>query len=133
MQIEQLELLRSINLQLTLLIILLVVALTAYLVRTWGTTRGIFLEASEKTFIFAAEQFFEEGRYRELIELCEARLSRRPNAPQALWWCGRAHYELNHHKIARQKFERLSRLEPGWDEHVEPFLEKIQGTSQTMQ
>lgn len=73
------------------------------------------------------------GQYAELVQVCEERLGERPNSPMALWWSARAHFELEHYPFARERFARLLRIEPGWRDHVAPYMEKLQGRTHNVQ
>ena len=81
-------------------------------------------------FEMTAEQYFDEGKFRELIDYCNERLARRPNNLHALWYLGRGHFALAQYAEARVPFERLIAIEPGWEKgHVRPYLNKIDQAS----
>ncbi|MEQ1716205.1 MAG: hypothetical protein ABL907_09515 [Hyphomicrobium sp.] len=98
--------------------------------RFWITIRGDYRKALGKVFDQIAEDHFEKGEFKELIEHCNEKLSQRPNHHYALWYLGRAHFSLKEYENARVPFEKLVQIEPGWDtSHVRPYLMKIDAQS----
>ncbi|MEO1205230.1 MAG: hypothetical protein AAFV45_02760 [Pseudomonadota bacterium] len=133
MNCEQLAVLNDIQAQIGWLVMFIGTATLLYMITGALRLRSAFAVATDKEFGHKAERYFEEGRLEALTELCEQRLKSRPNSVEALWWCARGHYGLQHYAVAQERFAKLAQIEPRWQEDVSPYLERINSQAQTVQ
>ncbi|MCG7981046.1 MAG: tetratricopeptide repeat protein [gamma proteobacterium symbiont of Clathrolucina costata] len=87
-----------------------------------------FRTAWESAFINKANKYFERAQYEKLASHCEDMLKENPNHSNAIWWLARAKMGAGELHQARALFERLSGLEPQWqEEQITPYLEQMSG------
>jgi tetratricopeptide (TPR) repeat protein len=103
------------------------------LLRLWFAIREDLRSAHAKVFQRLAGLYLEEGKLKELVDLCEAKLRQRPNHAYALWYLGRAHYLLKDYDKAKPPLQKLAEVEPGWDAgYVQPILDQIDKIETTL-
>lgn len=122
---QSVALLATISYQLYWVIGIVLIDAMAQLARLGTQMWRDFTRVREQDFEQKAERLFERGEFTELVRITEQWLADRPNSPTALWWCARAHFELEHHPVARERFAKLLRVEPSWREHIQPYMERL--------
>lgn len=60
--------------------------------------------------------YFEQGRYRDVIDLASATLGRVKNLEESLYWRGRAYQAIGSPAAARRDFEQALRFNPNYAE-----------------
>jgi len=73
-----------------------------------------------------AEELFDQGKFPEIIQLCEKNLSKKPNHLNSVWWLAKAKYNLGEYEQSEKLFNSLLEKEPNWQtEYIKPYLEKL--------
>ena len=79
-----------------------------------------------------AQALFDEGRFPEIVELCEKHLSKKPNHLNSVWWLAKAKYNLKEYKHSEKLFNSLLEKEPNWQtEYITPYLDKLSELNET--
>ena len=84
-------------------------------------------ETQAKIFEQQAGMLHAEGKWEELLALCDEELAQKRNHTYAHWFKGLAHYGAGHSVDAKREFERVLELAPSWKEEVVgPYLRKVE-------
>ena len=95
-------------------------------VRAWISVKKLVKKALDDIFTTDAENYYDDGKFDELLSHCEEKLKSKPNHSYALWYKAKAYYRKHEYEQSRKFFEQLDAIEPSWSaSHVQPFLEKI--------
>ncbi len=78
---------------------------------------------------FMASELYDKEDFLELEKYCNEKLGKHPNNPYVVYWLARAHLKLNNFNSALEMFKKVKELEEGWDDSVDPYIEKINNTS----
>lgn len=124
------DILATLN-QIKTAIYVLVAVVVAGVVANWvraGVSIGhVVRNKVDDLFTEEAGRYFEEGKFDELVALCDKKLENKPNHSYALWYKAKGYYQKKEYGKSKLCFERLEIAEPSWSEaHVRPYLEKIE-------
>ena len=83
--------------------------------RTEESTRDVSIE------------FFNDGKYRELVAYLKPKIRKEPNNATVLYWLARAYLELGDKSHSRVLFIKVRTLEPSWDKkYIVPYLSTLE-------
>ena len=95
-------------------------------VRAWASVKNLVQKELDDLFTKEAGNYYDEGKFDELLSYCEEKLRSKPNHSYALWYKAKAYYQKHQYEQSKKCFEQLDATEPSWSaSHVQPFLEKI--------
>ena len=126
MEEEILSTLNEIKLAIYVLLAVVVLGVVANWIRAGVSLKNVIRNQLNDLFSQEAMNYYDEGKYDELLEHCAEKLKEKPNHSYALWYKAKALYSKQEYEEAIQYFEQLAIIEPNWNEsHINPFLEKI--------
>jgi tetratricopeptide (TPR) repeat protein len=106
------------------------IAVVFWIIRQSSSVAANFKHAWRETWSSRASALFDDGKYNDLLKLCEEKLKERPRDALAHWWLARAYREKGERDLARQHFKAVVEISPGWKLHyVDPFLENQSSAS----
>ncbi len=80
--------------------------------------------AVKKDWKEQAIEYFDAGKFDELLSHCQEREKTHQNDPSIYYWQARVHYVNGDMEKASELFSRALKISPDWKEHIEPFLSK---------
>lgn len=108
------------------LLVIVTIGVIANWIRVWTSVRNLLQKELDNIFTIQAGDYYDEGKFDELLAHCEEKLKSKPNHSNALWYQAKAYYQKQEYEKSKKCFEKLEVSEPGWSaSHVQPFLEKI--------
>jgi tetratricopeptide (TPR) repeat protein len=126
MDSEAISILYEIKTAIYVLLAVVIIGVIANWIRAGVSMRNLLRRELDDAFIDEVSDYYDKGNYEELISHCDDQLRRKPNHPHALWYKAKAYYQKREFRKSRELFEKLSMVEPSWDEsHVQPYITKI--------
>jgi len=126
MEAQILSTLNEIKIAVYVLLAVVVLGVVANWIRAGISIKNVVRKQLDDLFSEEAGNFYDEGKYDELLAHCEEKLREKPNHNYALWYKAKAFYKKQEYQQAKQNFESLALSEPSWNEsHIKPFLDKI--------
>jgi tetratricopeptide (TPR) repeat protein len=127
MNSDTILILNDIKIALYILIAVVTLGVVANWVRAGVSIKSIIRRQLDDIFTEDASDYYDKGKFDELLEHCEAQLKDKPNHSYALWYKAKAYYQKQEYEKSKQCFDRLSKDEPSWIEsHIQPYLKKIE-------
>jgi tetratricopeptide (TPR) repeat protein len=127
MENQILTTLNDIKAILYIILIVVVAGVVANWIRAGISLKGVVKKELENIFKDEADKLYDAGDFQELINHCEENLKSKKNNVNALWYLGKAYYQLENYSKSKDFFEKVIKTEPSWEkEHVKPYLEKIE-------
>jgi hypothetical protein len=124
---EILTSLRSIEIGVHVLIVLLAISVVANLVRSILLVKNQVRRDLNQVFEDETGELHDKGCFDELIFHCNEVLSKKPNHSYALWYIAKAYLQKEEYLLAKENFTNLAKLQPSWEEsHIRPYLDKIE-------
>jgi tetratricopeptide (TPR) repeat protein len=125
------QLLTEINSALWTLVYLVGSAVSLYIIKTVIVVYRTYKKIIENKFQETASVFFENGDYKEVVQLCEKQINEKPNDAYGYWYMGKAQFELGNYEVALTHFNKAAEIYPSWvKEWVQPYYEKIEKANQ---
>lgn len=126
MDAEVLQTLQSIRTLIQIFIVISFLNLCFGGVRLWLRVREHVRTAFDTVFQLGCTEYFEEGKFDDLVKHCEERLVKRPNDAYALLFLGKAYASQNEYSKAKTALTKLLSLEPKWgQEYGQSTLDAI--------
>ena len=127
MEAEILSTLNEIKTAIYALLAVVILGVVANWIRAGISIKNVIRSQLDDIFSEEAGNFYDEGKFDELLIHCEDKLKEKPNHNYALWYKAKALYRKQEYQKAKEYFEKLASSEPSWSEsHINPFLEKIE-------
>ncbi len=127
MEQEILSELAAIKSAIYILIAIVTIGVVANFIRVYFTSKNYIRNELNDLFEKELEEMFDDGRYNELLEKCEKKLKSSSNHTYALWYKGKALFQLGEYERAKEVFGKIIVLQPSWEEGtVKPYLQKIE-------
>lgn len=126
MDTEVLQTLQSIKTLIQIFIVISFVNLCFGGVRLWLRVREHFRTAFDTVFQLQCGEYFDQGKFDDLVKHCEDRLAKRPRDAYALLFLGKACASQKEYSKAKAALTKLLSLEPKWgQEHGQSTLDAI--------
>lgn len=84
-----------------------------------------FQDSVNKSFENRMQKLLNKGNYDEVIKECKGVLENYPNDVDAIWYQAKAYYMKGDNEVAKELFERVIYLLPGWESSAKPYLENM--------
>ena len=118
--------LNEIKVAVYVLLAIVTIGVIANWVRAWASVKNLAQKELDDLFTKEAGNYYDEGKFDELLSHCEEKLRSKPNHSYALWYKAKAYYQKHEYEKSKKCFQQLEVTEPSWSvSHVQPFLEKI--------
>ena len=126
MDAEVLQTLQSIRTLIQVFIVISFLNLCFGGVRLWLSVREHFRTTFDTLFQLRCGEYFEDGKFDDLVKHCKERLVKRPNDAYALLFLGKAYACQNEYSKAKAVLTKLLSLQPKWgQEHGQATLDAI--------
>ena len=124
---EIISILNEIKTAIYVLVVVVIFGVVANWIRAGVSIKNVIRKELDDLFSEEAGDYYDKGKYDELLSHCEEHLKTKPNHSYALWYKAKAYYKKQDYEKSKQCFELLSKSEPSWDEsHVQPYLRNIE-------
>ena len=124
---ETISILIEIKAAIYILIAVVTLGVIANWIRAGVAIKNVIRKELDDLFSEEASDYYDKGRYDDLLSHCEEYLKSKPNHSYALWYKAKAYYQKEDYEKAKRCFEHLSKSEPSWEEsNVRPYLQKIE-------
>ncbi len=118
--------LNEIKVAIYVLLAIVTIGVVANWVRAWASVKNLVQKELDDLFTKEAGNYYDEGKFDELLSHCDEKLKSKPNHSYALWYKAKAYYQKQEYEKSKKYFEKLEVTEPSWSaSHVQPFLDKI--------
>lgn len=123
MESEILHTLKEIRGILYVMVCVFSVGVLFWILRSISIIANQFKGAWSEDWKARANDYFDKGDFDELIKHCETRKEKYPNDANVYWWMARSYMEKGELEKARELFEKVLKIEPGWEkEYVTPYI-----------
>ena len=127
MDSEVISILNEIKTAIYILVAIMTLGVIANWIRVSISIKNILRKELDDLFSEEASNYYNEGKFDELLAHCEEQLKNKPNHSFALWYKAKAYYQKREYEKSKQCFDNLAKAEPSWDElHIQPYLQKIE-------
>ena len=125
MEAEILQVLKEIRGTLYIIAAVLSVAVVFWIFSSGSVLLSVFKSVAKKDWKEQAIEFFDAGKYEELVDHCKEREKTHKNDPSIYYWQARIHHIKGEDDKAQEFFSKVSKIAPDWHkDNVEPFIEK---------
>ena len=124
---EVISILNEIKTAIYILMVVVILGVIANWIRAGVSVKNLIRREIDDLFTEEASNYYDEGKFDELLAHCKEQLNKKPNHSHALLYKAKAYYQKQDYEKSKRLFENLAKTEPTWNEsHVQPYLEKIE-------
>lgn len=124
--------LQTIKFALIAICIILFLLLITFIMATIGNLmarKNEYSKLMRDSFVSEVQELNDAGKYTEMIEQCEYRISRYPDDLNARYFLGIALNKNGNPGLALAAFAKLKEIDPAWErKHVDEYIEDIRST-----